>query len=121
MGLGTIKAITTILSNAPVVIDGANRLVNIIKEKRQPKAQVAETTADTSLEDLRHELNRLHARIDDNTVDLEQLKLIKELAGQNETLTKSLRQVAKRQIIIGWVALAGLFSGGLALGLLLFS
>lgn len=96
MGLGTIN---TILNTAPLIIQGATRLVKLIKERN--KIENDGETVPVTLEDLGREIEHLHKRIDAGyESDLEQIKLIEELAKQNELLATSLKKTSKQIIVI---------------------
>lgn len=101
----SLATINTILNTAPVVIQGATRLVKLIRnqsEERRPE------TLDTT-EGIKQEVERLHERLDKaNTSDLEQIKLIKELARQNESLATQLKTTITFQNRAGMIAIIAL-------------
>jgi len=88
MGLGTIN---TILNTAPIVIQGTSRLIKLIREQKndqQPEEEIPET-----INGIRNEVDRLHQRLDANDEsNVEQIKLIEELAKQNESLATQLKK-----------------------------
>ncbi len=87
MGLGTIN---TILNTAPIVIQGASRLIKLIRE--QGKDNKAELEIPDTIDGIKDEVERLHQRLDtNNEANLEQIKLIEELAKQNESLATQLK------------------------------
>jgi len=87
MSLGTIN---TILNTAPIVIQGATRLIKMIRDKgneNKPKEEIPET-----VEGIKNEVDQLHHRMDTNDEsNVEQIKLIEELAKQNESLATQLK------------------------------
>jgi len=87
MGLGTIN---TILNTAPIVIQGATRLIKLIRDQgndNKPEEEIPET-----IEGIKDEVARLHQRLDTNDEsNVEQIKLIEELARQNESLATQLK------------------------------
>ncbi|MCG8378984.1 MAG: hypothetical protein MI865_05875 [Proteobacteria bacterium] len=87
MSLGTIN---TILNTAPIVIQGATRLIKLIRDQGQdnkPDEEVPDT-----IEGIKNKVDRLHQRLDKNDEsNVEQIKLIEELAKQNETLATQLK------------------------------
>lgn len=104
MGLGTLN---TILNTAPLIIQGATRLVKLVRERNI--AAEENYTDPVNSEDFREELNRVHKRLDENSEsDLEQIKLIEELARQNEALATSLKNNMKWISIIAVLALLAL-------------
>ncbi len=87
MGLGTIN---TILNTAPIVIQGASRLIKLIRE--QGKDNKAELEIPDTIDGIKDEVERLHQRLDtNNEANVEQIKLIEELAKQNESLATQLK------------------------------
>ncbi|GJM05287.1 MAG: hypothetical protein DHS20C09_12780 [marine bacterium B5-7] len=87
MSLGTIN---TILNTAPIVIQGATRLIKLIRDQgndNKPEEEIPET-----IEGIKDEVARLHQRMDtNNESNVEQIKLIEELARQNESLAAQLK------------------------------
>jgi predicted PurR-regulated permease PerM len=87
MSLGTIN---TILNTAPIVIQGATRLIKLIRDQgndNKPEEEIPET-----IEGIKEEVARLHQRLDTNDEsNVEQIKLIEELARQNESLATQLK------------------------------
>ena len=88
MSLGTIN---TILNTAPIVIQGATRLIKLIRDQGkelEPEQEVPDT-----IEGLKNEIDRLHQRLEANKEsNVEEIKLIEELAKQNESLATQLKQ-----------------------------
>ena len=86
-----------LISQAPVIIDGANTLISKIGEMRQGARQgEAELTA--RLEDIENRLNALEAH------QTSQAELFKEIATQLNGLTESVRIVAARTWIAAFVS-----------------
>ena len=87
MSLGTIN---TILNTAPIVMQGATRLIKLIRDQdnnNKPEEEIPET-----IEGIKDEVARLHQRLDTNDEsNVEQIKLIEELARQNESLAAQLK------------------------------
>lgn len=87
MSLGTIN---TILNTAPIVIQGATRLIKLIRDQGkelQPEEEIPDT-----IDGIKSEVDRLHHRLDVNDEsNVEQIKLIEELAKQNESLATQLK------------------------------
>lgn len=86
----SLSTINTILNTAPIVIQGATRLIKLIKDQgsdNKPKDEIPET-----IDGIKHEVDRLHQRLDMNDEsNVEQIKLIEELARQNESLATQLK------------------------------
>jgi predicted PurR-regulated permease PerM len=87
MSLGTIN---TILNTAPMVIQGATRLIKLIRDRgnnNKPEEEIPDT-----IDGIKNEVDRLHQRLDANDEsNVEQIKLIEELAKQNESLATQLK------------------------------
>jgi predicted PurR-regulated permease PerM len=87
MSLGTIN---TILNTAPIVIQGATRLIKLIRD--QGKDHQSEEEIPETIDGIKKEVDRLHQRLDMNDEsNVEQIKLIEELARQNESLATQLK------------------------------
>ena len=87
MSLGTIN---TILNTAPIVIQGATRLIKLIRD--QGKEHHTEDEIPDTIDGIKSEVDRLHQRLDaNNESNVEQIKLIEELAKQNESIATQLK------------------------------
>ena len=86
----SLATINTILNTAPIVIQGATRLIKLIRnqdEDNKPDQEIPD-----SIEGLKNEVERLQQRLDvNNESNIEQIKLIEELAKQNESLASQLK------------------------------
>ena len=117
MRFGTLN---TILNNAPLIIQGATRLIKMIKERDKTniesnKGETNEGMPDT-LKSLGIEIEKLNSKLDANSAaDVEQIELIEQLAMQNEALAESLKQVLRRQRIVALVAASALIASIIAL------
>ena len=90
MSLGTINAI---LNTAPTIIQGASKLITLIKNRGSGEQEPVKDILPETLEGLKNEITRIHQRLDANdNSDVEQIKLIEELARQNESLAESLKK-----------------------------
>ncbi len=107
MSLGTIN---TILNTAPIVIQGATRLIKLIRDQGNNNNPEEEIPA--SIEGIKDEVERLHQRLDTNDdSNVEQIKLIEELARQNESLATQLKSTVTHLNRITILAIiAALFS-----------
>ncbi len=82
--------INTILNTAPIVIKGATRLIKLIRNQGAEDQAGQEIPA--TLDGLKQEVERLQQRLDSgNASNIEQVKLIEELAKQNESLAAQLK------------------------------
>ena len=102
MSPGTIN---TILNTAPIIIQGATKLINIIKDRGKGEGDGNKDIPET-LDGLKQEIKRIHQRLDDNDhSDVEQIKLIEELAKQNESLAESLKKTVTHLNFLTAIAL----------------
>jgi len=115
--MGTLN---TILNNAPLIIQGATRLIKMIKERDETDIESNKGEANeempATLENLGIEIEKLNSKLDDNSAaDVEQIELIEQLARQNETLAESLKHILRRQRVITLVTVIALISSIIAL------
>ncbi|OGT77687.1 MAG: hypothetical protein A3I78_11765 [Gammaproteobacteria bacterium RIFCSPLOWO2_02_FULL_56_15] len=110
------------LNSAPVIIQGAGKLIQLIRERDKESQQLINKLPNT-LDGLKEGLQRLDQHLDENDKsDIEQIRLIQELARQNEVLTESLNRTNQRVQVITvlcCIALAMAITGiflGLRLG-----
>lgn len=104
------KTIKTILESAPVVIQGAGKLIQLIKEKDSGTTPQKQLTEDETgrkqdipltLDSLKSDIDRLENRLKENAdSDVEQIKLIEELARQNETLAETITKNYNRLTVL---------------------
>lgn len=100
MSIGTIN---TILNTAPIVIQGATRLIKLIRD--QGKDQPHEEEIPDTIDGIKNEVDRLHKRLDTNDEsNVEQIKLIEELAKQNESLATQLKKTITHLNLMSFVA-----------------
>lgn len=105
MGLGTIN---TILNTAPILIQGATKLVQLLK---QPKEEPAATDYDipATIDDVKVELEKLHQRLNtQNDASIEQVNLIRGLAEQNKAIASTLRSTTRQLNFISFIAVFAL-------------
>lgn len=108
-------ALNTILNTAPLIIQGATRLVSLLKQRERQDESV-DYDIPANLDDMKDELRRLHDRLDaHDRADIEQVKLIEELAKQNEAIASSLQSTVRQLYLISVLAVLALVVGGIAL------
>ena len=89
--LFSTATLRTILNNAPLILQGADKLIRMIRANNKPP-EAAEDLPMT-VEGLKQGMERIEQRLDaDAQADIEQIKLIEELARQNEALAESLKR-----------------------------
>lgn len=100
MGLGTLN---TILNTAPLIIQGATKLIKIIKDREDDNNSDGDIPA--TLDELDKEVDKINSRLDANDQsNIEQIKLIEELAKQNKSLAVSLKKAISQLNIISLLA-----------------
>ena len=86
----TPATINTILNSAPMVIQGASKLIKLIKEQTNSEPEEDAAYLPT-VESLKTDILRLEARLAaTDESNIEQIKLIEQLAKQNESLAASM-------------------------------
>ena len=104
----TPATLTTILNSAPMVIQGAGKLIDLIREQTSKKPENAGQDVLT-LESLQDEIEELKKQLDSvNESNIEQIKLIEQLARQNEALAESLGHLNSRLNRVTLLAITGL-------------
>ena len=112
--------INTILNTAPLVIKGATRLIRLIRNQGADDEAGQEIPA--TLEGLQREVERLQQRLDDtNKSNIEQVKLIEELARQNASLAAQLKNTMAQLQWLKRVSLAALIVAVACLGVALIA
>ena len=100
--------IGTILNSAPMIIQAAGKLIDMVKEREQGDSNRTESIPVTP-DNLEEVVGRLELRLDAmDESSVEQLKLIKQLASQNETLVASLQRQQQRATFAFVLALIAL-------------
>ncbi len=115
----TPATISTILNSAPMIIQGAGKLIKIIRE--QPDSSDSGNAEQPSIQSLEKDIARIESRLaaSDNS-NIEQIKLIEQLARQNELLAESVARLNQRiNLVLGVSCVALLVSLGLVAYLLL--
>ncbi|MEX2524249.1 MAG: hypothetical protein WD750_04765 [Gammaproteobacteria bacterium] len=111
--------INTILNTAPMVLQGANKLIRLIRERGAEPAD-SEPSAPATTESLKQEIEQIHVRLKANDdSDVEQIRLIEQLAKQNEAMADSLRKTLRRITLLGIVSLAAFIIASASLILVL--
>ena len=100
----SFNTLNTILNTAPLIIQGATKLFKIIKNRGESEDKNNDIPA--TLDGLKKEISHIHSRLDaHNESDLEQIKLIEELAKQNEMIAGSLKKSVRQLNIISLIAI----------------
>lgn len=102
----------TLLNTAPAIIQGASKLIDLIKKRNGGKDKAEAVTPDN----LGEVVERLEARLDSaDEANVEQVKLIEQLARQNEMLATCLQQILRRFTLVFILAALALLLAILAL------
>ncbi len=103
-----LPPLKTILNTAPIIIQGAGKLVQMLRQRQQDKpAEPYDIPA--NIDDMKVELGKLHERLDvQNNTSLEQVQLIEELARQNEAIASSLKATNRQLNLVASIALIAL-------------
>lgn len=113
MSFFTAKALRTILLDAPVIVDSVHRLIGGLRKLTGRDA--APPVAPTTFGDVQHELRRMDEQIKANSEsDVEQLKLMEELARQNELLAASVSRLSGRVAALAVICVVALLLAVLA-------
>ena len=100
--------IGTLLNSAPMIIQGAGKLIDLIRERKQNVPSSNEIIPVT-MDNLEQVIGRLEARLDaTDEASVEQVKLIEQLARQNEALVGSLQRQQQRSTFAFILALLAL-------------
>lgn len=103
----SLNTLNTILNTAPLIIQGATKLINIIRKRGESENKGDDIPA--TLDGLKKEISHIHSKLyAHNESDLEQIKLIEELAKQNELLAGSLKKSVRQLNIISAIAIVAL-------------
>lgn len=114
----TPATLSTILSTAPMILQGAAKLIKLIRERKEEEPGENDNIPMT-IEGLKQEILRIESRLNDtDESNVEQVKLIEQLARQNEALATSLSKIVKRINILTIAAVAALLA---AVGMVLLS
>ncbi len=100
--------IGTLLNSAPMIIQGAGKLLDLIREQKKDAPGRAPNVPVT-MDNLEEVIGRLETRLDVmDDASVEQIKLIEQLAHQNEALAASLQQQQQRTTFAFILALLAL-------------
>ncbi len=88
--------IGTLLNSAPMIIQGAGKLIDLIREQKK-ETSTLDQNVPVTVDNLEEVIGRLETRLDVmDEASVEQIKLIEQLARQNEVLATSLQQQQQR-------------------------
>ncbi len=94
--------LNTILNTAPMIIQGAGKLIRLIRDRENEND--TNSREPTTLDNLKEQVSSLDKRLAENSKsDVEQIQLIEELARQNESLAETLKQTLKRVTVLNYL------------------
>ena len=100
--------IGTLLNSAPMIIQGAGKLIDLIREQKK-ETPARDQNVPVTMDNLEEVIGRLETRLDVmDDASVEQIKLIEQLARQNEVLADSLQQQQQRTTFAFILALVAL-------------
>ena len=100
--------IGTLLNSAPMIIQGAGKLIDLIREQKK-ETPARDLNVPVTMDNLEEVIGRLETRLDVmDDASVEQIKLIEQLARQNEVLADSLQQQQQRTTFAFILALVAL-------------
>jgi hypothetical protein len=115
----TPATLNAILNSAPMIIQAASKLINMIRVRETGTGGETNNTPVT-LDGLKQDVKNLEARLDENyRSDVEQIRLIEQLARQNESLADTLKQTFRKVTVLTYVTLLALTISIVALLLLM--
>jgi len=107
--------INTILNTAPMILQGAGRLIRMIRE-RGDETTVEDMNVPATMDGLKQEIRQIESRLASNDEsNVQQIQLIEQLAQQNEALAESLRRAFRHITLLSWLGAAALIAAAAAL------
>lgn len=95
--LMTPATLKTILNTAPIIMQGASKLIQLMRERNAEAETPPQPDLPMTVEGLKQGMERMEQRLNDNNEsNLEQMKLIEELARQNKAMAESLERSYRR-------------------------
>ncbi len=103
----------TILNNAPLIIQGANHLLKMLRDKdKEPEQE----TPPTNIDDVATELKKINERLNNaDKSDIQQIELIEALAKQNESLASSMQTSLKKTHFASTLAIIAIVLAAISL------
>jgi len=100
--------LNTILKTAPLIIEGATKLIKLIRERSDHSGKANENLP-LSVESLHQKVSILEGKLEANSEsDVEQIRLIEQLARHNEVIAESLNKTTMQLKILTIVILTAL-------------
>ncbi len=115
----TPATLNTILKTAPMIIQGAGKLLRLMREREDESPAVRESLPVT-VEGLKQQIKQIEAGLHENyQSDVEQIRLIEQLAKQNESLAETLKQTYRKITVLTYLSVTAIGISAVAILLLL--
>ena len=115
----TPATLKTIINTAPLIFQATDKLLRLIREWKGDTIQTTDNEPDT-LEGLKQRIKQIEGGLEENfRSDVEQIRLIEQLAKQNESLAETLKQTYRKITILTWLSVIAVGASGLAILLLI--
>lgn len=104
----TPATLNTILNTAPMIIQGAGKLLRLIRE-REDETTTEKESLPVTVEGLKLQVKQIEASLHENyRSDVEQIRLIEQLAKQNESLAETLKQTYRKITVLTYLSVIAL-------------
>ena len=111
----TPATLNTILNTAPMIIQGARKLLKLIRE-REVETTLVKETLPVTVEGLKQRIKEIEAGLHENyESDIEQIRLIEQLAKQNESLAETLKQTYRKLTMLTYIAILAIVASGISI------
>jgi len=115
----TPATLNTILNTAPMIIQGAGKLLRLIRE-REDETTSEKQSLPVTVEGLKLQIKQIEVGLHENyRSDVEQIRLIEQLAKQNESLAETLKQTYRKITVLTYLSVAAMGISTVAILLLL--
>ncbi len=115
----TPATLNTILNTAPMIIQGAGKLLRLIREREDASTTVKDSLPVT-VEGLKQQIKQIEAGLQENyRSDVDQIRLIEQLAKQNESLAETLKQTYRKITVLTYLSVAAVGISATAIVILL--
>jgi hypothetical protein len=115
----TPATLNTILNTAPMIIQGAGKLLRLIRE-REDETTAEKESLPVSVEGLKLQIKQIEKSLHENyRSDVEQIRLIEQLAKQNESLAETLKQTYRKITVLTYLSVTAVCISAVAIVILL--
>ncbi len=115
----TPATLNTILNTAPMIIQGAGKLLRLIRE-REDETTAEKESLPVTVEGLKLQIKQIEKSLHENyRSDVEQIRLIEQLAKQNESLAETLKQTDRKITVLTYLSVTAVCISAVAIVILL--